>query len=154
MDYKDPDIAQETLPFPTDLVIPEITDERLTSLYSQIKPLVEIDGNKHTLREFTLRELRHTSYYWNYDTNCRDVIGKDKLDAIQDFHCLHEFDLYRGFFRPSIAEVLSQLPENVTEKADFFEIVEALIGDDMDRENDISNAGFHLSRVRVYRLKI
>jgi hypothetical protein len=154
MDPKDLNMPQETLPISTELIIPEISEERLRELYSRIKPLVEEkDGNKYTLEEFTPKDLREISYYWNHEKNRKDIIDTNDLETIQDFPCLHTWGYY-GLFKPSIAEVLSQMPEDVAEEADFFEIVEwPKDADDLNKQKEILNAGFHLSRVRAYRLK-
>jgi hypothetical protein len=155
MNPKDLNMPQEALPVPTELVIPEISEDRLRKLYSRIKPLVEDrDGNKYTLEEFTPDELRELSYSWNHEEDRKDIIDTNNLETIQDFPCLHTWGYY-GLFKPSIAEIRSQMPAEVTEEADFFEIVEwPKDANDLNKQIDIVNAGFHLSTVRAYRLKI
>jgi hypothetical protein len=63
MDHTDLNTTQETLTVPSELVIPEISDERLQELYSQIRPIVDIEGEKFTLKAYSLNEIKNTSYF-------------------------------------------------------------------------------------------
>ena len=57
------------------------------------------------------------------------------------------------FIKPSIAEVLSQAPENVIEEANTFEIIERPHDcEDLSKYKEIINNGFHLSKVRAYKM--
>ena len=109
---------------PKKLEIPKIDDNRLKELYKLLKPIVIIDEMKYLLREFILQELRNQSYIWNRTEDKRDVVDPSKLETVDDFLCLHTWGYY-GLFKPSIAEVLSQAPENVIEQANTFEIIES-----------------------------
>ena len=93
---------------PKKLEIPEIDDKRLKELYQLLKPIVTIDKIKYLLREFTLQELRNQSYIWNCHEDKRDVVDPSRLETVDDFLCLHTWGYY-GLFKPSIAEVLSQV---------------------------------------------
>ena len=154
MNHTDPITPQDTLHIPTELFIPKISDNRLEELYSNIKPLVDKgDENKYTLRSFTTNELRNFSYIGNTTVDSREIVNPDDLEPIQDFYCLHTWAYY-GLFKPTIAEVLSQIPEEVIKEINFFEIIEKPeTADDLFKYLDILNAGFHLSKVRTYRLK-
>jgi hypothetical protein len=77
----------------------------------------------------------------------------EDLEVIQDFACLHTWGQY-GIFKPTIAEVLSQMPEHIAQQSDYFEIIEGPeTAEDLNKQKDIVNAGFHLSRVRAYKVK-
>lgn len=137
---------------PKKLEIPEIDDNRLKELYRLLKPIVTIDEMKYLLREFTLQELRNQSYIWNRAEDKRDVVDPSKLETVDDFLCLHTWGYY-GFFKPSIAEVLSQAPENVIEQANTFEIIESPeTREDVFKYKEVIDNGFHLSKVRAYKM--
>jgi hypothetical protein len=137
---------------PKKLEIPEINDKRLKELYQLLKPIVTIDEMKYLLREFTLQELRNQSYIWNRHEDKRDVIDPNKLETVDDFLCLHTWGYY-GLFKPSIAEVLSQAPESVIEQANTFEIIERPeTREDVFKYKEVIDNGFHLSKVRAYKM--
>lgn len=137
---------------PKKLEIPEIDDNRLKELYQLLKPIVTIDEMKYLLREFTLQELRNQSYIWNRHEDKRDVVDPNKLEIVDDFLCLHTWGYY-GLFKPSIAEVLSQAPESVIEQANTFEIIESPeTREDVFKYKEVIDNGFHLSKVRAYKM--
>lgn len=137
---------------PKKLEIPEIDDKRLKELYHLLKPIVTIDEMKYLLREFTLQELRNQSYIWNRHEDKRDIIDPNKLETVDDFLCLHTWGYY-GLFKPSIAEVLSQAPESVIEQANTFEIIERPeTREDVFKYKEVIDNGFHLSKVRAYKM--
>lgn len=137
---------------PKKLEIPEIDDKRLKELYKLLKPIVTIDEMKYLLREFTLQELRNQSYIWNRHEDKRDVVDPNKLETVDDFLCLHTWGYY-GLFKPSIAEVLSQAPESVIEQANTFEIIESPeTREDVFKYKEVIDNGFHLSKVRAYKM--
>ncbi len=137
---------------PKKLEIPEIDDKRLKELYHLLKPIVTINEMKYLLREFTLQELRNQSYIWNRHEDKRDIIDPNKLETVDDFLCLHTWGYY-GLFKPSIAEVLSQAPESVIEQANTFEIIESPeTREDVFKYKEVIDNGFHLSKVRAYKM--
>lgn len=137
---------------PRKFEIPEIDDKRLKELYQLLKPIVTIDEMKYLLREFTLQELRNQSYIWNRHEDKRDIVDSSRLETVDDFLCLHTFGYY-GLFKPSIAEVLSQAPESVIEQANTFEIIESPeTREDVFKYKEVIDNGFHLSKVRAYKM--
>jgi hypothetical protein len=137
---------------PEKLEIPLIDDKRLTELYHLLKPIVTVDEMKYLLKEFTLEDVKRRSYIWNIERDKRDVIDASKLETVDDFLCLHTWGYY-GLFKPSIAEVLSQAPENVIENANLFEIIESpQTSDDVFKYEKVLNSGYHLSKVRAYKM--
>ena len=137
---------------PKKFEIPEIDDKRLKELYQLLKPIVTIDEMKYLLREFTLQELRNQSYIWNRHEDKRDIVDSSRLETVDDFLWLHTFGYY-GLFKPSIAEVLSQAPESVIEQANTFEIIESPeTREDVFKYKEVIDNGFHLSKVRAYKM--
>ena len=144
--------GEKRIEIPEVLEIPKISDKRLKELYSKLKPIVTIEEVKYLLRKFTFKELSGISYIWNAEEDKRDVIDERNLDPVEEFVCLHRWGYY-GLFKPSIKEVLSQAPERTIYKANTFEIVEyPQDANDLNMYHDVVNSGYHLSKVRSYRL--
>ena len=132
--------------------IPIINDQKLKELYQILKPIVTIDEMKYLLKEYTLRELKYQSYIWRKEDDIREKITLNKLEPIKDFLCFHTYGYY-GLFKPSIAEILAQTPEEVIEKANTFEIIEGpKTHTDVFKYKEVVDKGFHLSKVRAYKL--
>ena len=133
------------------LYIPSISDKRLKELYNLLKPIVTIDEMKYLLRRFTLDELRNISYIYHATIDTTELVKEEQLEPIDEFPCLHRCGYY-GFFKPSVAEVLSQVPEKTVSKSNLFEIVEEPeTRRDVFQYPEVINGGFHLSKVRTYK---
>lgn len=148
-------IYGNTLPVTIDkpLKINYLDKDKLVEMYERIKPIVTIDDVSYELRPFTSEELCDQSYIWNRHEDKRDIVDKSDLDTVEDFICFHAYGYY-GLFKPSINEVLSQLPEKSIKEANYFEIIESPeTRSDVFRYKDVLNAGFHASVVRTYKRK-
>lgn len=133
--------------------IPPISDEELMRRYLKTKPVVNIDGTKYWLRNYTLSELKSISYIWYARTDKYEPVGESLSSCTHyDFKCLHTYG-FPGFFKPSISEILAQIPEDVFENysIDAFEIIDspATTGDFNKYRKEL-NQGFHVSIVRLY----
>lgn len=82
----------------------EISDLMLAERLSKVRPLILSDG-EHFL--FDLPDPRNTAFTWA-PVNVRPA---KKHRAVSKFRTLHSCGFY-GFFKPSIAEVLAQLPDD------------------------------------------
>ena len=154
-DNKKVKLYGDTLPYKFDkpIKIDYISDNALKARYKKIKPIVKVNGKTYTMREFTFKELSNQSYIWNKSIDKRDPIKKDSLKVVEDFVCLHEYGYY-GLFKPSINEVLSQLPKKSIEEAEFFEIIESpKTRPDVFKYSAVVNGGYHASVVRTYKRK-
>lgn len=132
--------------------IPKITDEELKKRYERIKPIVEIQGEKYLLRNFTESQLREISYIWNMHKDKREKINIDEYVALEehDFECIHKYGCY-SLFKPSIAEVLAQIPEDILGIVDLFEIIdEPKTVEDFYKNKIVFENGYHISKVRLY----
>ena len=135
------------------LSIPVLSDEELMRRYLKIKPVAKINEVTYWLKNYTIKEMRGSSFFWNLVPDRREPVG----DALSnhthyDFQCLHTFD-YHGFFKPSIAEVLAQIPEDVLKHytIDAFEIIDRpTCSGDLNAFRKALNQGFHVSVVRLY----
>lgn len=134
------------------LIIPKISDMELLQLYKKIKPIVTLDSRKYLLKNFSLEELRRFSYIYNINRNIRENIDAFKLESIDTFLCLHSW-VYYGLFKPTIGEVLSQIPRELVDDVNSFEIINMPTSiRDIKLYEQVFNKGYHLSRVRTYKL--
>lgn len=85
--------------------IPEITDEELQRLVERIRPMVIKDGIPYLINEPNLRNIAFT---WSPDLAEQAPVSYRPYEQI---YTLHEWGYY-GCFKPSIAEVLAQIPED------------------------------------------
>lgn len=135
--------------------IPEISNEELLARYSRIKPIVEVGGVKYFLREFTEKELTGRAYTWEAEEGKTEPVDMDDFIFTEerDFECIHAYG-YHGFFKPSIAEVLAQIPEREVPVVDAFEIIEEpKTASDFSKNKIVFDNGFHMSKVRLYTRK-
>lgn len=136
--------------------IPEISYEELQKRYEHIKPVINVDGKLHYFRNFTTDELTQVSFL--FERNIGDEVLENELEVIEgkDFPCLHGYGYY-GFFKPSIAEVLSQINSNVLPLVKAFEIIEYPETTSNFTKDSFTyiafENGFHVSTVRLYKEK-
>ncbi len=135
--------------------IPEMSIEEISKWYATIKPIVHKSGTPCYLRKLSEKELTNTAYTWlkerrNY-TEYAEYVDFDELSVLTDIKMLHRWGYY-GFFKPSVGEVIRQIPKELLEKVIAFEIISGPVG-----MNSIYNAeliaGFHVSIVRLYQAK-
>lgn len=131
--------------------IPEISNEELLARYSHIKPIVSASGGKYFLREFTEEELRNVAYDWERGKNITEQVNMDDyyFHESRDFECIHKYGHY-VFFKPSIAEVLAQIPERDVPYVDAFEII---LQFNSEHNKVVFDNGYHMSKVRLYTRK-
>jgi hypothetical protein len=90
-------------------------------------------------------DLRGVSFLW-------DPTFVRRATAVEPFatsRCLHTFGHY-GTFKPSIAEVMAQMPDEA-EGACGFTIAGPKTADDLNREIDALKAGYQVSEITWYR---
>ena len=129
--------------------IPQMSNEEIAHWYETIKPIV-----KHNtyLRELSADELTGTVYTWlNEPSDYADKVDFSKLSVLEDRKMLHGWGYY-GFFKPSVGEVIRQIPKEYLEKVVAFEIIDGAIAMNSTFNTEL-NAGFHVSIVRLYQAK-
>ncbi|MDR3549135.1 MAG: hypothetical protein P4M11_12900 [Candidatus Pacebacteria bacterium] len=153
--------------------IPEISNEKLLELSYRIVPVVRMARVRtrieRTKREVIFHEklhrhgkwrawdkghlfeikrvdLRRTSFLWNPRPRCR----VDNLQPICDITTYHTFG-YVGFFKPSIAEVLAQIPEKYLPVVVAFELVSHPYSmTEVRLHPEALCEGYHVAKVRLY----
>ena len=139
------------------LTVPKLEDEELLRRYNRVKPVVEHNGKKYFIREYDLEDLKNRSFIWFLDEDLEEEVNSGMLVPIAhaDMHCLH--DSSEITFRPTVGEVLAQIPRQTISKADAFEIVQ--FPDNTGKkplsgfEAIAHENGYMLSVVRFYTLK-
>ncbi len=127
----------------TTLEIPEITDERLAELAARIKPVVRNRSN--ALAYIKPCDLRNVAFTWSPKIT-RKAANLVKHATIRT---LHRYGYY-GLFKPSIAEVLAQIPADLIDETVAFETIGPSDATDLGKESEALNAGFHVATTRLY----
>lgn len=144
--------GEKGIVLPENLEIPKIDNQKLLTLYRILKPIVTVEDMKYLLREYTIGELRYRSYIWTIKEDKTEEINPSSLEMVEDFPCLHAYN-ERGIFKPSVAEILAQIPIESIREADVFEIIEKPeTWSDIVRYPEVTGSGYHLSKVRSYKL--
>ena len=129
--------------------IPKMSNEEIVHWYSTIKPIVKHDTY---LRELSAEELTNVAYTWLTEpSDYADKVDFEKLSVLEDRKMLHTWGYY-GFFKPSVGEVIRQIPKDSLEKVVAFEIIDGAIAMNSTFKDEL-NAGFHVSIVRLYQAK-
>ena len=90
------------------------------------------------------------SYIWD------PKFTKEKIPALEviaEIHTFHAYGYY-GLFKPSIAEVVAQIPSEISfEQIYGFEILDEMPKDanDLNKYIHYTNAGYHVARTVLYK---
>ena len=132
--------------------IPEMTTEDIVKWYQKIKPIVCRNGDLKYMRELSPDELTKKSYTWlNKPEDYGDKVDLSTLSIFTDVKMLHKFS-YHGFFKPSVGEIIRQIPEELRPLTDAFEIIYSPSGwPDFNIFKDEFDQNYHVSIVRLYQ---
>ncbi len=135
------------------IILPYLTDDELLARYRRIKPIVSIDELYYYLKRYNVSMMRNQSYLWNADKDIRSQVDMTGAETIAEFPCYHTYG-YVGLFKPSIAEVLQQFPDDVLNEANAFYMTSSPETTfDLNMQLEIVNAGCHQSTVKALVLK-
>ena len=113
----------------------EISEGELKLLSKRIKPLVRRDGG---LRYIQQVDLRKVSFLWD-----PQIRGKAKgLELVKEIETLHTYGA-PVYFKPSIAEVIAQIPKEDLATIDAFETTHPFG----------VQGGHHVATTKLYRKK-
>lgn len=126
--------------------IPDKGREFVLKWAERIKPLLEFEAREGVLFDFT-NEADHfdESYPWKAQ-EYRPL--ETPVAELRRIRTLHRFAYY-GFFKPSVAEVLQQIPEELLEQTDYFLVRGPKTADDLNKSNTLS-MGFHAAETILY----
>lgn len=103
--------------------IKELPAERVLELYKRIKPIVKDEGKLYYLTD---TDPVATSYMWEGKTTV-EATGIEPFAEVRTLHKRYMMDdgpfkVYRYVFRPTVSEVLSQIPEELLERTVAFQV--------------------------------
>lgn len=119
-----------------------LTDDQIASMLEHIHPVVRSDGELYYIRPI---DPRNVSFIWDPTTT---KVATD-LNEITKIFSLHTWGYY-GMFKPSVEEVLSMIPQHMIDKVRAFEIVGPEDVDDLNRQYEAVDAGYHVAVVILY----
>jgi hypothetical protein len=131
-------------------IFDNLTDKELLELAKRIRPVVDFHGMLFYLRiDLDVKKLRGTSFLWNAAENMGDTpIGIEELTLM-----VGKFTGATALFKPSIAEVLSQIPKNLLPEVVAFEIPDQLLTANSGCESMFNGkwVSYHVATVRLYK---
>jgi len=125
--------------------IPDITDAQLEALYDLTKPLVKDGKDLYYIRK---PDLRNVAFPWDPKLTWK-ATGLHKVRTIRT---LHEYGYY-GMFKPSVAEVLAQIPKSLIGRVQAFYVEGPKTAAELNMHKDELNAGFHVAETTFYSSK-
>lgn len=102
------------------MTIPKLSKERINELYSRIKPVYEYKRRLYYMKDVDLFNIAFT---WDP----KPLKPASGLEKIVDIETLHTWAFY-GFFKPTIEEVLCQIPKEYINRTIAFRT--ELVSDD------------------------
>lgn len=124
--------------------VPGMSEQRILELARQIKPVVTFkeEGSCYIDPVDPFSE----SYLW--DPQPADPATG--LNVLCDITTYHPYGYY-GSFKPSIAQVILQVPSEHLDRVVAFEIVKLPeTVEDLEAEGEIFNSGYHVATTRLY----
>lgn len=115
----------------------------------KIKPMVhEHDaGGSMKVYHFTNKADHYTqSYPWD----AKNKKPAKDLEEVARIWTLHTWAYY-GFFKPTLAEVLLQIPENLLEQVDYFVVIGPETSSDLNKTMPYIDRGYHVAQTILYR---
>lgn len=126
--------------------IPKINNERITELLARIRPCVRKKDKLHFIGPLDPRDVAFT---WNPTLEGE---APSDLPVLAKIRTLHTYGYY-GLFKPSLAEVLAQIPADLVGKVTAFETHGPQTADDFYRDAETKaafDAGFHTAETTLY----
>lgn len=128
-------------------LIPDIDRDQANVLFKRVKPLVRREGQLWRIRR---PDLFLDAFPWA--PRVTRMVPEDQLEVRGETQTLHKYGFY-GFFKPSVAEVLAQIPKELEEQKLLFEVVGPNTFSDLTAERKALNAGFHVATTTFYRVR-
>jgi hypothetical protein len=123
--------------------IPTITDDELKAMAERIKPVVRSGKVLFYIKEV---DLKNIAYTWSPEITDRAT----DLKPLKEITTYHRYGYY-GFFKPSIAEVLAQIPTELRETVVAFEITNSPeTAADLNAHQTAVNDGYHVAVTQLY----
>lgn len=119
--------------------IPDMPVTEIIELAKRITPVIRFEGQLFHIE--THGDIFTTSYLWSAERT-HEAINLHLLSRIITYHKWG----YYGFFKPSIGEIIAQIPDNLVNKTDAFEIEwYPQNADDLNRQKQVVYDGYHMA---------
>lgn len=128
--------------------IPKISNEKIQEMLNKMAPVVKGEREEESQELFWIEipHAREVSFIWSPVLKGK-AVGLKKVSSIQTFHSYG----YYSFFKPSLAEVLSQIPEQYLDGSVVaFETIGPRDISDIKKQWDVVQAGFHVAETILY----
>ena len=129
--------------------IPKVSEEEIRARSNRIKPVMQFKTGKVNVGLWRLKPVRsifRSTFTW-YPLPAEPVLY---LQAVRDIRTYHRKG-HKGVFRPLIAEILAQIPEEDLMRVVAFELVSSPHHeDDFGWDQKAFEAGYHVATVRLY----
>lgn len=117
--------------------------KRIDEHLRRIEPIVEFKGEKSYIRHCDPRKV---SYIWD----AKPAGKADEMTPICKLVTYHSYGA-PNLFKPSIAEVVAQIPESIISRVIAFEMIKSpQEAKDLNHENKALNKGYHVATVVLY----
>lgn len=123
--------------------IPEIDDTTLSQLCRFIQPVVRFGRHLYYIEPCSLR-------YQSFLSDPKLTRRARWLEPVGTFTTYHKFG-YPGFFAPSVAEVLAQIPRGWLPGVHAFSVAGPQAAEDLNAQMDAIDKGVHRAVTTVYR---
>ena len=123
--------------------IPKSSKKRIAEWAMRIRPVVMILGSLSFIKP---PDPFNVAYTWD-PRPTKEATG---LKAVADIRTYHVYGYY-GLFKPSVAEVIAQIPANLLPTVVAFEIIQnPETASDLNKEKQALDDGFHVAKTRLY----
>lgn len=126
--------------------IPKMSMDDVIALSDSMRPVCRYRGQLMWLEK--VNDLFRISYLWN--VVMEGVVGDDELVEVGRIKTLHSYG-HPSLFKPSVAEVMAQIPKEYHGKATAYELVIPKYFHDPDSPE--FQQGFHVAEVILYEKK-
>lgn len=122
--------------------IPKASKKRIAEWATRIRPVV-MAGRLSFIKP---PDPFNVAYTWDPKPT-KEATG---LKAVADIRTYHVYGYY-GLFKPSVAEVIAQIPGDLLPSVVAFEIIQhPETASDLNKETQALNDGFHVAKTRLY----
>lgn len=122
--------------------IPKITNAEIGKRLEHIRPCVRRNGKLHFIDKVDPRQV---SFIWDPPL-AREA---PEMPVLRKIRTLHTYGYY-GMFKPSLAEVLAQIPKDIIDQVGAFEVNGPETADDLNQEREALDAGYHVAETTLY----
>lgn len=123
--------------------IPEISDGSIKKMLKSVKPVI-IEGDK--LFYIKPVDPRRTAFMWD-PKKTKEAKGLVATGTITTYHTW----AYYGCFKPTIAEVLAQIPKEWVPGTVAFSVLGPETAADLNKHQTELNEGYHVAETTLYR---